>query len=104
MHFRKGIAKGFNSYFLNIEQNLANIVPPTPKSHSSYLKEQQINSIFIRAVIEEEVHTVIQQLKLGSDGWDSISPDIIKLCDRSISTPLTHVLNLSLSQGHLREN
>ena len=94
------IANGFNSYFLNIGPNLANNVAPSPKSHSSYLKEQQINSIFIQAVIEEEVHTVIQQLKLGSAGWDSISPDIIKLCDRYISTPLTHVINLSLSQGH----
>ena len=92
------IANGFNSYFLNIGPNLANNVPP--KSHSSYLKEQQINSIYIRTVIEEEVHTVIQQLKLGSAGWDSISPGIIKLCDRSISTTLTHVRNLSLSQGH----
>ena len=54
------IANGFNSYFLNIGPNLANNVPP--KSHSSYLKEQQINSIYIRAVVEEEVHTVIQQL------------------------------------------
>ena len=36
--------------------------------------------------------------KCRPSAW--ISPGIIKLCDRSISTPLTHVLNLSLSQGH----
>ena len=44
-----------------------------PKSQSSYLKEEQINNILIRAVIED-VHTVIRQLKLDSSGWDSISP------------------------------
>ena len=59
---------GFNSYLLIIGPTLANDAVPMPKSHSSYLKERQINSIFIRAVKKEKVHTMIQQLKLGSAG------------------------------------
>ena len=54
------IANSFDYYCVNIGPNLANNISPTPKSHSSYLKEKQINSIFIRAVSEEEVHTGIQ--------------------------------------------
>ena len=57
------------------------------------------NSIFIAPVVENEVHSLILNLKSNSPGWDSVSATIIKSAERTILKPLTHVLNLSVTTG-----
>ena len=63
------------------------------------MTERNDNNMFIRPAIENEVKSVIKSLKLSSSGWDTISAKVIKTTYHSILTPLTHVINLSLSTG-----
>ena len=55
--------------------------------------------MFIEPVIENEVQSLIRNLKHSSAGWDSISAAVLKSADKEILKPLTHVLNLSLTTG-----
>ena len=48
---------------------------------------------------ETEVSSLITGLKDSSPGWDDISSKVCRSSIASFVTPLTHILNLSLSQG-----
>ena len=93
------IADGFNSYFVNIGPTLANKIPETKQSPIDNMGTCNLNSMFIEPVIENEVQSLIRNLKHSSAGWDSISAAVLKSADRAILKPLTHVLNLSLTTG-----
>ena len=43
--------------------------------------------------------SIIKNLKEGSSGWDGISPSIVKSTCAAFIEPLTHIFNLSISQG-----
>ena len=96
---KKDIAISFNNYFTNIGPNLSKNIPPSQNTHMDNMPERQTNSIFIKPVIEKEVENLIKSLKTTAAGWDSISSNIVKSMYNSFITPLTHVLNLSITQG-----
>ena len=57
-------------------------------------------SIFLKPVEESELILTFKQIKSGtSPGWDDITADSIKKIHTIVLSPLTHVLNLSLTQG-----
>ena len=95
------IADGFNSSFVNIGPTLANKIPETNQSPINNMGTCNLNtcSMFIEPVIENEVQSLIRNLKHRSAGWDSISAAVLKSADKAILKPLTHVLNLSLTTG-----
>ena len=93
------IADGFKSYFVNICPTLADKIPETNQSPIDNMGTCNLNSMFIEPVIENEVQSLIRNLKHSSAGWDSISGAVLKSADRAILKPLTHVLNLSLTTG-----
>ena len=95
---KKVIADKFNSFFVNVGPDLAKNIPSLSQSPTSYM-ERNIYSMAIIPATEEEVIRIIKSLKMSSPGWDSISASIIKLTYRLFIDPLTHVLNLSLTQG-----
>ena len=96
---KQTIADRFNSYFVNIGPTLANKIPEIKKSPLDNMGPRNSNSIFIAPVVENEVHSLILNLKSNSPGWDSVSATIIKSAERTILKPLTHVLNLSVTTG-----
>ena len=51
--------------------------------------------------LEEEVKSIILNLKMSSPGWDSISSKVFKVSYPLVLAPLTHVLNLSLINGYV---
>ena len=59
--------------------------------------------MFIEPVIENEVQSLIRNLKPSSAGWDSISAAVLKSVDRAIIKPPTHVLNLLPTRVSPRE-
>ena len=55
--------------------------------------------MFVQPVVVEEVQNIIKALKISSAGWDSISASVVKSTYNSFLTPLTHVMNLSITKG-----
>ena len=83
------IAEAFNSYFTNIgpvfDQYLSNIIP---------------SSFFFRPVCYSDVLTAINSLDpKKSAGQDWIHPKLVIDAAEIIARPLTHIINISLSQG-----
>lgn len=60
----------------------------------------ETNSIFLSPIAEGEIITLLQALNTNiSAGHDDLKPAPIKAVSRLISAPLTHICNISLSQG-----
>ena len=96
---RKRISEKFNKFFTNIGKDLAKKIPRVQRDPLSYLTSEYQESIFLEPVIETEVERIITTLKNASPGFDGIHSKIIKSTYKCYIKPLTHVLNLSLSQG-----
>ena len=50
-------------------------------------------------VFAEEVVDIIKSLKEGSCGWDDISARIVKKTYTSFIGPITHIMNISITNG-----
>ena len=94
------IAESFNRYFLNIaganHADNANL-----HSYLSYLGNGQVDSFFCSPVTPVEIENIIMGLNnSNATGVDQIPMKIIKISSAYIKNPLTHVINLSFSEGH----
>ena len=96
---KKSISDSFNAFFVNIGPNLAKSIPTSNKRHTDFMGNRITDSILISPVIEEEVRTIIKGLKLSSEGWDTVSPIILKATYENILQPITHIYNQSFSHG-----
>ena len=95
----RDIADKFNKYFVNIGQKLKDDIPNTRGSPLTYLGDRIDHTIFLKPVVEEEVNKIIKSFKTSAAGWDMLKCNIVQPISESILGPLTHVLNLSLTQG-----
>lgn len=77
------IANRFCYYFSNIGPNLAKRIQPTT-SYKNFLSGHFPQSMF---------------LKIEKAGYDNIPMSIIKRSICSVSSPLTHIVNLSITHG-----
>ena len=59
---------------------------------------RNINSMAVLLVNESEVIDVIKNLKNSSPGWDSIAAKVVKATYPHFIEPLTHIMNLSITQ------
>ena len=64
-----------------------------------YMKEKLVNSMFMEPVKEDEVTTIISNLKNSAPGHDEITAETLKGVLAAINHPLVFILNLSLSEG-----
>ena len=55
--------------------------------------------MFLHPTNSTEIVNIIKNLKEGSPGWDNIGAKVIKECIDIFIDPLTHIVNLSLSNG-----
>ena len=94
------IADKFNDYFCNIGPNLAKNIPSTTNSFKAFLKDANTESIFLEPVGKKEVLDIIMSLKNGSPGIDNIPASAIKFVANCILNPLTHLCQLSISEGY----
>ena len=96
----KSIAEQFCKYFSNIGPALANNISATSVSHRSFLSGNFLESLFLDSVSEQEVIEICKSLKSGTAvGYDNVSVDLVKQCAQLISSPLTHILNMSIVSG-----
>ena len=96
---KENIADGFNSFFTNVGPSLANKIPSDNRSPTIFMNNRVINTMVLNEVVQDEVKLVIKNLKEGSCGWDGLSATVLKASYASFIEPLTHVLNMSISQG-----
>ena len=55
--------------------------------------------MYLYKVTEIEIQNIIKSLKKGAAGYDEVDASALKMISDSVSLPLTHLCNLSLSQG-----
>ena len=96
---RHTIADKFNKYFTNIGNDLAKLIPRGVKDPLSYIPQSNSQTMYVAPVQSCEVIKIIQTLKNSSAGHDNIHSSILKKTYNLYLEPLTHVLNLSLTQG-----
>ena len=97
---RETVANSFNHFFTNIGKQTNNKIPATNRHYTTYLPNFQENSIFIEPVNELEVLKMVNKLKpKTSNGYDGISPKLLKQTIHFILEPFTYIINRSLATG-----
>ena len=96
----KVIAEKFNHYFANIGSDLATKIPNVSTDFKQFLSGNYAQSLFLRPVHDEKNRNIINSLKEGAPGADSITANVLKCVLNYIVNPLTHICQLSLSQGY----
>ena len=95
----RDIADSFNKYFVNVGPNLAKTIPACP-NHELNLDGDYAHSFSITPTDPLEILNVIEKLKpKTSTGYDEISTKCVKETCLPIAEPLSHIMNLSFSQG-----
>ena len=94
------IANNFVNYFSTVAKNLADKLPEGSQTPLSYIKSNIPNSFIFYPTDVEQVKSVILNLSSSnSAGHDHITNNILKHVVDFISIPLTHIINLSFSNG-----
>ena len=89
----------FNRHYVNVGPNLAKDIPNSTKDPLSYIRCSNLHTIVLESASEEEVCRIIRSLKESCAGHDGIHAKVVKQTYRSFITPLTHIINLSLTHG-----
>ena len=94
------IAETLNQHFCSIGDKLASKIPKAKKSFKCYLKSSPPNSFFFKKIDPKQVLNIISALQVQkSPGIDGIPNKALKISAEVIVTPLTHIINHSLSKG-----
>ena len=75
----RDIAEHFNNFFTNVAKNLAAEIPDTTKEATSYIKQSNINSIFLGEVSSDEISKVVNCLKTQVLGGMISIPRLLNL-------------------------
>ena len=95
---KKVISESFNRYFLNIGPTLAKDIPHSDQNPNMYVKNNK-NSMHVKDVTQEEIQSIVKNLKDSSPGYDDICPKYVKYASSPIIAILQYVFQLSLNQG-----
>jgi Notch-like protein len=89
-----------NNYFSTIGSKLSGESTPT-RDYANYLTNiNNQNSIFISPTSQEEILKITRELKpKTSKDTNEISTKLMKQTINTIISPITHIMNLSLSKG-----
>ena len=103
---KKDISNGFNDFFVNVGPNLARKIDvPDNIDVRDYLKDRQVNSLFLKPTTEEEILDIIKKSEdKNSTDSDDLSMLTLKKVFISICTPFTHICNMSLLNGVFPNN
>ena len=93
------ICNRFNDFFVNVGLTLAKSIPKVNESPLSYMGNRLIESIYLEPVTENEINTLIKALKDTATGFDNMNSMSLKISSETLIKPLTHICNLSLTQG-----
>ena len=92
------ISEAFNNYFTEIGPQLASTIKKRINP-MSYLSSNIENSMFLPHIDENEISTIIKNIKNSSTCWDNLPPVLFKSCISSSIKPLTYIVNKSFESG-----
>ena len=78
---------------------ISRVIPISKNKLSHYLGQSFSETVFLAPVTQEEINLKIKSLKDTATGYDDINAMSLKLTNQFICQPLTHLCNLSLTQG-----
>ena len=94
------IVNAFNEYFANIGPLQASKIQATDVPFHSFLSQPCDKTFFLNPTDTNEVLKIVNSLKSSkASGHDEVSNSLLKQIIMNIVTPLTFLLNLSLSTG-----
>ena len=96
---KRTICEKLNSFFVNIGPNLSKSFEGHRVSPDKYLRDRQINSLFLTPVSSHEIRNILNLLNDSAPGYDEILLGPLKLIMPYIQGPLSYICNLSLNQG-----
>ena len=101
---KKDIADRFNVYLTQLGPKLTPEIPSTNKNFKDYLPPPTPNNFFVPPLYPFKLINIIRSIKpKKSTDINDVSMFIISYCAERISTPLTHIYNLSISNGKFPE-
>ena len=99
------IANVFNNHFVNVGESLLRSIPDSHSSYSDYLQGNFVQSLFFKPATESEVLNIVNKMPNGnSSGYDDINTHLLKSVIKFLLIPLTHICNLSLTNGVFPSN
>ena len=96
---RQLISDKFNDFFINVRPNLAKRIEKQNTNPEQFMKAKVTFSLYLEPVTEQEIYKIVSSLKNSSPGYNNLSPSILQLSLPLICPLLTHICNLSLSEG-----
>ena len=97
---QQDMTENFNNFFTSIGKNLQETIPPTREDYAQYLKTPSTSNFSIKPIKPEEIRDIIKTPKNSkSAGPNSIPTKILKIIKKSISTPLSTLINNSFANG-----
>ena len=97
---QKKIANHFNDYFSTIADKLQSKVYHEGHDFKKYLSDSNHNSFFLRPTHGNEIIQVIMEFNVNkSNGPNTTPTEILHLIKGLIADSLSHVINLSSSEG-----
>ena len=93
------VSESFNNYFVNVGPSLAKAIPQSDTDPTSFIQHPNLYTMFANPTNETEIRNIIRELKNCAPGPDGIPSVILKESSDFFIQILTHIINLSLSQG-----
>ena len=94
------MSESMNSFFVNIGNMVENKIPNGDTHYKNYLKNPNINNIFLKPVDKNEILYLVNQINsTKACGPNSIPTNILKNNIVNLSEPLEMILNMSLNEG-----
>ena len=97
---QKVVSKLFNSYFINVADNLAKKIPKPNSKYQDYLKNPNEHSIYLQETTPDEVEKIISKMdsNKAADIY-GISTKLIKEGGIVMVEIITLLFNMSINQG-----
>ena len=97
--YSEDFANLLNNHFSSIGTEMANQIPPSDISYTSYIKTSCVSSMVLREINEDEVAEEINNLKMKSAcGLLQISTKFIKMSKNVISLLLAQIFTKCIEQ------
>ena len=94
------IIQQFNAFFIKIGPNISKTIPNVKANPRNYLGPALKEYLFLDPVTSDESRSLLVSLKKNTaTGYDEINSMLLKLSTEFIVNPLTHICNMSLSEG-----
>ena len=94
------MAEHSNNFFTSIGKIIQETIPLARKDNAEYLKTPSKSNFSIKPIKPEEICDIIKTLKNSlSTGPNNIPTKILKIIRKSISIPLSTLINTSFTNG-----